>query len=255
MIIVKDLAKTYGEVHAVRNVTFRADDAQITTLLGANGSGKTTTLRAISGLLKTDKGSVTVDGILVADDAMSAQRRLGVFPDSFGLYPRLTTREHLVYFAELHGLEGQSLKAAIEEVTETLNLTDILDRRTEGFSQGQRMKVALARAILHKPGNIVLDEPTRGLDVMNIRLLRTILLNLKEAGHCVLLSSHVMAEVEALSDHVVIMADGVVCAEGSPAELVNQTGQPNLEEAFVVLTEQNQIAAKPAEQNDQGAAA
>jgi len=255
MIIVKELAKTYGDVHAVRDVTFHADDAQITTLLGANGSGKTTTLRAISGLLKTDKGSVTVDDILVAEDAMSAQRRLGVFPDSFGLYPRLTTREHLVYFAELHGLTGQRLEDAIDEVTETLNLADILDRRTEGFSQGQRMKVALARAILHKPSNIVLDEPTRGLDVMNIRLLRRILLDLKESGHCVLLSSHVMAEVEALSDHVVIMADGVVCAEGSPEELVKQTGQPNLEEAFVTLTEQNQHAHEVAEKNSQGEAA
>jgi len=240
MIIVKELAKAYGDVHAVRSVSFHADDAQITTLLGANGSGKTTTLRAISGLLKTDKGSVTVDGITVADDSESAQRRLGVFPDSFGLYPRMTTREHLVYFAELHGLTGTALNVAIDEVTGTLNLSDILDRRTEGFSQGQRMKVALARAILHKPSNIVLDEPTRGLDVMNIRLLRTILLNLKAAGHCVLLSSHVMAEVEALSDHVVIMADGIVCAEGSPAELIARTAQPNLEEAFVVLVEQSQ---------------
>ncbi len=236
MIIVKDLAKSYGDVVAVKSVSFHADDAQITTLLGANGSGKTTTLRAISGLLKTDAGSVEVDGILVADDAKKVQEQLGVFPDSFGLYTRLTTREHLAYFAELHGVTGRALERAIAEVSETLNLADILDRRTEGFSQGQRMKVALARAILHKPRNIVLDEPTRGLDVMNIRLLRTILLDLKAAGHCVLLSSHVMAEVSALSDHVVIMAEGIVCAEGSPAELVEKTNQPNLEEAFVALT-------------------
>lgn len=240
MIIVKNLAKAYGDVHAVKNVSFHADDASITTLLGANGSGKTTTLRAISGLLKTDNGSVEIDGLSVGEDAMKTQRRLGVFPDSFGLYTRLTSREHLEYFAELHGLTGDALKAAIAEVSETLNLHDILDRRTEGFSQGQRMKVALARAILHKPSNIVLDEPTRGLDVMNIRLLRTILLDLKAAGHCVLLSSHVMAEVEALSDHVVIMSDGVVCAEGSPAELVELAGQPNLEEAFVVLAGQTE---------------
>jgi len=240
MIIVKELAKAYGDVQAVKSVSFTAGDASITTLLGANGSGKTTTLRAISGLLKTDKGSVTVDGLTVAEDTMAAQRRLGVFPDSFGLYVRLTTREHLEYFAELHGLTGSALTTAIDKVTETLNLSDILDRRTEGFSQGQRMKVALARAILHKPSNIVLDEPTRGLDVMNIRLLRSILLDLKAAGHCVLLSSHVMAEVEALSDHVVMMADGVVCAEGSPGELVARAQQPNLEEAFVVLTGQKE---------------
>ena len=171
---------------------------------------------------------------------------LGVFPDSFGLYTRLTTREHMHYFAKLHGLSGSALDAAVKNASELLNLEDILDRRTEGFSQGQRMKVALARAILHRPQNIVLDEPTRGLDVMNIRLLRRILMELKEAGHCVLLSSHVMAEVEVLSDHVVMMAGGVVCAEGSPAELVARASQPNLEEAFVVLTRQNEETKRSA---------
>jgi len=246
MIIVKNIAKAYGAVQAVKDMSFQADDAKITTLLGANGSGKTTTLRAISGLLKTDGGNVLVDGINVAESPMKAQARLGIFPDSFGLYTRLTTREHLAFFAEMHGLSGARLAAAIDEVCEKLNMADILDRRTEGFSQGQRMKVALARAILHKPANIVLDEPTRGLDVMNIRLLRRILLDLKAAGHCVLLSSHVMAEVEALSDHVVMMADGVVCADGSPAELVALAGQANLEEAFVVLTGQQAAAERNA---------
>lgn len=240
MIIVEGLAKAYGDIQAVRDVGFRANDACITTLLGANGSGKTTTLRAISGLLHVDKGSVIIDGVTVVDEPIKAQQRLGVFPDSFGLYPRLTTREHLTYFAELHGMNGRILETAIAEVSKILNLIDILERRTEGFSQGQRMKVALARAIIHKPRNIVLDEPTRGLDVMNIRLLRSVLLDLKAAGHCVLLSSHVMAEVSALSDHVVMMADGVVCAEGAPQELVERTKQPNLEEAFVVLTGQEE---------------
>ncbi|UTW57171.1 ATP-binding cassette domain-containing protein [Kordiimonas sp. SCSIO 12603] len=238
MISVENISKSYGDVQAVKGMTFQAQDAQITTLLGANGSGKTTTLRSISGLLKQDGGAVKVDGIDVKQDTIAAQRRLGVFPDSFGLYTRLTTREHMEYFAELHGLHGSALDAAVSEVSERLNLEDILDRRTEGFSQGQRMKVALSRAIMHKPQNIVLDEPTRGLDVMNIRLLRHILQELKDAGHCVLLSSHVMAEVEILSDHVVMMADGVVCAEGSPQELIAKSGQPNLEEAFVVLTGQ-----------------
>ncbi|PCI62243.1 MAG: ABC transporter [Kordiimonadales bacterium] len=238
MIIVKDVAKAYGDVQAVKSVSFHADDAKITTLLGANGSGKTTTLRAISGLLHMDAGSVTVDGMIVADDPVKAQASLGVFPDSFGLYTRLTTREHLAYFGEFHGLSGTKLDAAITEVDKMLNLSEILDRRTEGFSQGQRMKVALARAILHRPSNIVLDEPTRGLDVMNIRLLRTILFDLRKEGRCVLLSSHVMAEVSALSDHVVMMAEGVVCAEGSPAELIARAGEVNLEEAFVKLTGQ-----------------
>jgi sodium transport system ATP-binding protein len=236
MIRIDGIAKNFGEVQAVRDVSFTAEDGMITTLLGANGSGKSTTLRAVAGLLKPTKGTVTVDGINVAREPLKAQARLGVFPDQFGLYTRLTTREHIGYFAELQGLAGSARDHAVEEVTRLLHMEDILDRRTEGFSQGQRMKVALAGAIVHRPKNIVLDEPTRGLDVMSIRLLREILLGLKAEGHCVLLSSHVMAEVEVLSDHVVMVADGVVCADGTPKSLVEQSGQPNLEEAFVALT-------------------
>lgn len=236
MIRIEGIAKNFGKVQAVRDVSFTAEDGMITTLLGANGSGKSTTLRAVAGLLKPTKGSVYVDGIDVTKEPVKAQARLGVFPDQFGLYTRLTTREHIGYFAELQGLMGVARDYAVEEVARLLHMEDILDRRTEGFSQGQRMKVALAGAIVHRPKNIVLDEPTRGLDVMSIRLLREILLGLKAEGHCVLLSSHVMAEVEVLSDHVVMVADGLVCADGSPASLVETSGQPNLEEAFVALT-------------------
>lgn len=236
MIEIKNIAKNFGTVQAVRDVSFTAEDGMITTLLGANGSGKSTTLRAVAGLLKPIKGTVTVDGIDVTQNPLAAQARLGVFPDQFGLYTRLTTREHIGYFAELQGLRGPERDKAVEEVTRLLHMEDILDRRTEGFSQGQRMKVALAGAIVHRPKNIVLDEPTRGLDVMSIRLLREILLGLKAEGHCVLLSSHVMAEVEVLSDHVVMVAEGVVCADGSPKSLVEASKQPNLEEAFVALT-------------------
>lgn len=236
MINVENIAKNFGDVVAVRDVSFTAKDGAITTLLGANGSGKSTTLRTVAALLMPDAGRCLVDGICVQDDALKAQERLGIFPDQFGLYVRLTAREHLQYFAEIHGLTGKQLHTAIDEVVATLRMDDILDRRTEGFSQGQRMKVALARAIVHKPQNIVLDEPTRGLDVMSIRLLRQILFDLKEAGHCVLLSSHVMAEVEILSDHVVMIADGKVCADGTPDALVAQAGEENLEEAFVSLT-------------------
>ncbi len=236
MINVENIAKNFGDVVAVRDVSFTAKDGAITTLLGANGSGKSTTLRTVAALLMPDAGRCLVDGICVQDDALKAQERLGIFPDQFGLYVRLTAREHLQYFAEIHGLTGKRLHTAIDEVVATLRMDDILDRRTEGFSQGQRMKVALARAIVHKPQNIVLDEPTRGLDVMSIRLLRQILFDLKEAGHCVLLSSHVMAEVEILSDHVVMIADGKVCADGTPDALVAHAGEENLEEAFVSLT-------------------
>ena len=241
MILVSNIQKSFGDVQAVRDVSFQADDGSITTFLGANGSGKTTTLRAVAGLLKADGGRVDVDGINVAEHPLEAQRLLGIFPDVFGLYPRLTSREHLSYYGELHGLTGKALDQAIQAVSSLMNMDDILDRRTAGFSQGQRMKVALARAILHRPKNIVLDEPTRGLDVMNIRLLRHILLKLREEGHCVLLSSHVMAEVEAISDHVVLIADGVVCAEGTPQELIEAAGADNLEDAFVTLTKQQDV--------------
>lgn len=238
MISVRNIAKSYGKVQAVKDVSFEAADGKITTFLGVNGSGKTTTLRAVSGLLKADKGSVIVDGISVFENSLAAQAKLGIFPDVFGLYTRLTTREHLSYFGELHGIKGHQLEQAIAEVSKLLNMDDILERRTAGFSQGQRMKVALARAILHKPRNIVLDEPTRGLDIMNIRLLRHILYKLRDDGHCVLLSSHVMAEVEAISEHIVIIADGVICAKGSPKDLVAQSGENNLEDAFVKITSQ-----------------
>ncbi len=243
MIIVDKIAKSFGEVQAVKDVSFTAKDGMITTLLGANGSGKSTTLRTVAALLRPDQGQVTVDGICVQQDPLGAQKLLGIFPDQFGLYTRLTAREHLEYYAELHGMQGDALSRAVDEVITLLHMEDILERRTEGFSQGQRMKVALARAIIHKPQNIVLDEPTRGLDVMSIRMLRQILLELKAAGHCVLLSSHVMAEVEILSDHVVMIADGVVCADGTPADLVREAGQTNLEEAFVALTSAHGRAA------------
>jgi sodium transport system ATP-binding protein len=238
MIVIKDIAKSFGDVKAVRGVSFNAENGMITTLLGANGSGKTTTFRSITGLMKPDGGTVHIDGINVREKTLEAQAKLGVFPDQFGLYTRLTTREHIAYYAGLHGLSGSAQDDAINEVAKLMNLEDIIDRRTEGFSQGQRMKVALARAIVHKPQNIILDEPTRGLDVMNIRLLRDILLALKAEGHCILMSSHVMAEVDALSDHIVIMSDGLVCAEGTSASLVSESKQENLEEAFIHLTEE-----------------
>ncbi|WP_417449701.1 ATP-binding cassette domain-containing protein [Kordiimonas sp.] len=244
MIKVDSIAKNFGDVQAVRDVSFTAEDGLITTLLGANGSGKSTTLRSVAGLLRPTSGTVLVDGVDVLTNPIAAQARLGVFPDQFGLYTRLTTREHIAYFAELQGMRGDARDDAVEEVTRLLQMDDILDRRTEGFSQGQRMKVALAGAIVHKPQNIVLDEPTRGLDVMSIRLLREILLALKAEGHCVLLSSHVMAEVEVLSDHVVMMAEGLICADGSPQTLVKESGQPNLEEAFVALTNEAINTAK-----------
>jgi sodium transport system ATP-binding protein len=235
MIEVQDLEKHFGAVKAVDGASFEAKDGAITTLLGANGSGKTTTLNMLMGLLKPQRGVARIDGIPVVGTGSETQRRTGWFPDSAGLYPRLTSREHLRYFGELHGLRGSALEDAIQYTIEELQMESIADRRTEGFSTGQRMKVALARALVHSPGNIILDEPTRGLDVMSVRVLRRTLRRLRSEGRCILMSSHVMAEVQELSDHVVCISEGRVVADGSPQHLIEATGAPDLEEAFIRL--------------------
>ena len=237
MIEASHLKKSFGDVHAVVDASFEARDGAITTLLGANGSGKTTTLRMLCGLLAPDGGEVTIDGGQVAADVQRARRALGVFPDPFGLYPRLTAREHVHYFARFHGLGGRALRDATSRVAELLNMTELMDRRTEGFSQGQRMKVALARTLVHRPRNVILDEPTRGLDVYSVRLLRRVLKAMAADGCCVLLSSHAMAEVDALSDEVIVLDAGRVLTSAAPDALVAETGTENLEEAFVALTQ------------------
>jgi len=237
MIQAQTLHKKFGSVNAVNGATFEAADGAITTLLGANGSGKTTTLRMLCGLLQPDQGSVVIDNVRVADDVMTARQKLGVFPDPFGLYPRLTAREHMHYFARFHGLRGGKLREATTWVADLLQMGELLDRRTEGFSQGQRMKVALSRALIHRPANVILDEPTRGLDVISVRLLRKVLRAMAAEGRTVLLSSHAMADVEELSDQVVVISAGKVVQSASPAELIQATQAPNLEEAFISLTQ------------------
>ncbi len=233
MIEVRNLHKRFGTVTAVEDVSFSAADGVVTGLLGPNGAGKTTTLRMLYTLIQPDRGSALVDGIDVAERPMDVRRAIGVLPDSRGLYPRLTAREHARYAGELHGLSGPILDKRVEELVELLDMTDIADRRTEGFSQGERMKVALARALVHGPRNVLLDEPTNGLDVMSTRAVRTLIRRLKAQGHCVLFSSHVMQEVAALCDRIVVVARGRVVAEGTPDELRARTGKESLEEAFV----------------------
>jgi len=235
MISVENIEKNYDKVRAVDNASFTANDGEITTLLGANGSGKSTTMRAIAGLIKVDNGRAIVDDIHVEKHTVKARKRLGIFPDQFGLYPRLTAREEIAYFAGFHNLTGRAFRNALDEIVTLLSMEDIIDRRTKGFSQGQRMKVALARTLIHDPQNLMLDEPTRGLDVVNIRLLRKILLERKNAGRAILLTSHVMAEVQELSDRVVIINSGSVVADASPLDVIAQTGANNLEDAFVKL--------------------
>ncbi|WP_431635432.1 ATP-binding cassette domain-containing protein [Dyella sp. KULCS107] len=235
MIEVKDLHKAFGAVNAVDGVTFAARDGEITGLLGPNGAGKTTTLRMLYTLMAPDRGQVLVDGIDAAVDPLSVRRRLGVLPDARGLYKRLTARENIDYFARLQGLPEDELRTRREALIGALDMADIADRRTEGFSQGQRVKTAIARALIHDPRNVILDEPTNGLDVMATRALREFMLNLKAEGRCVLFSSHIMQEVGALCDRIVVIARGRVVADATPDQLRAQTGESNLEEAFVKL--------------------
>ena len=235
MIDVKELHKTYNEVKALNGLTFQAQDGEITGLLGPNGAGKTTCLRSLYGLIQPDAGEVLVDGLTPKTQALEVRRRIGIFPDKFGLHERLTPREHIRYIAQLHGLKGEVLETQIERVIQELDMSDIVDRRTQGFSQGQRLKVALAQAIVHQPKNLILDEPSRGLDVMSTRILRELMFGLREQGRCILFSSHVMQEVAALCDRAVIMVKGPVVANNTPAALCEETGQASFEEAFVQL--------------------
>ncbi len=233
MIEVKELYKSFNDIHAVRGVSFDARDGEITGLLGANGAGKTTTLRMLYTLLTPDSGTVRIDGLDPSREPEAVKRRLGVLPDSRGLYQRLTARENIRYFGRLHGLAGKALEQRIDQLLELLDLVDCAQRRTQGFSQGQRVKVAIARALVHQPQNMVLDEPTAGLDVMSTRAMRRVLKTLRDQGRCVLFSSHIMQEIAALCDRIVVIARGQVVAAGTPDDLRNRTGRDNLEDAFV----------------------
>jgi sodium transport system ATP-binding protein len=239
MIEVQDLHKAFkvksGQVRAVDGVSFTAEDGRITGLLGPNGAGKTTTLRMLYTLMRPDRGTVKVDGRDAMTEAAAVRRSLGVLPDARGVYKRLTARENITYFGRLHGLDGRAIAARAERLVAALGMEDFIDRQAEGFSQGQRTKTAIARALVHDPQNIVLDEPTNGLDVMTTRGLREFLKALKAQGRCVILSSHIMQEVGLLCDHIVIIAQGKVMAQGNADELRRQSGEGNLEDAFVRL--------------------
>lgn len=236
MIEAQGLKKKFDHVIAADGVSFIASDGEVTGLLGPNGAGKTTSMRMIYGLAHPDSGSVWIDGRNCTGNPVEVARRLGVLPDSRGLYPRLTTREHLHYFGELHGLSGPSLDRRVVEVIGQLEMARIADRRVQGFSQGERVKVALARALMHDPRNILMDEPSNGLDVMSTRVLRSLILRFKQDGKCVLFSSHVMQEVAAVCDRIVVIAGGRVVASGTTDEIIRNTGKSTLEDAFVELT-------------------
>jgi sodium transport system ATP-binding protein len=235
MIRVEGLVKRFGQVVAVDGVDFVAEDGKVTGLLGPNGAGKTTTLRMLYALMRPDAGRILVDGVDAVAEPGQARARLGVLPDVSGLYPRLTARETIHYFGELQGLDADTIAARTETLLDELDLRPVADRRTAGFSHGERTKVALARALVHSPRNVLLDEPTNGLDVMSTRALREMVRRMREEGRCVILSSHVMQEVSALCDSIVVVSRGKVVAQGSPDELRKLTGEADLEQAFVDL--------------------
>jgi sodium transport system ATP-binding protein len=236
MIRATDLHKRFGSVTAVDGVSFTAPDGKVTGLLGPNGAGKTTCLRMVYGLMQPDRGSIEVDGLDLLANPLAAQARLGVLPDVAGLYPRLTAREHIYYFGRLHGLNGAELEARAQHWIDLFDMRSFANRRVAGFSHGERTKVALARALVHQPQNILLDEPTNGLDVMSTRTVRDLIRSLRTEGRCVLFSSHVMQEISALCDRIIVIAKGRVAAEGSPDDLIALTGKSSLEDAFVALS-------------------
>jgi len=233
VIIVSDIHKSFGKVRALRGVSFDAPDGKITGLLGPNGAGKSTALRVLYTVLTPDLGAATIDGIDVVTDSLKARQRIGTLPHGAGLYPHLSARENIAYFATLCGIDKGIIDDKVSSIINLLDIGDFADRRTKGFSHGERTKVALARALVHDPQNIILDEPSNGLDVMATRSLRDLMLKLKDTGRCILFSSHVMQEVAALCDDIVIIAHGKVAIDDSIDGIRSRTGCDDLEDAFV----------------------
>jgi len=233
MIEIENLTKRFDQIQALSGLSLTARDGRVTGLIGPNGAGKTTAFRIVYGLLTPDQGCVRVDGVDVAQNRMLAQRQLGVLPDVRGLYSRLSAREHIRYFGQLHGADGAALEADIDELVERLGMTDFADRLAKGFSRGQELKVALGRALVHRPRNLILDEPTNGLDVMSSRAVRELIAEMKAEGHCILISSHIMSEVSLLCDDLVIVSEGRAVASGTPNALRAEVGTDDLEEVFV----------------------
>ncbi len=240
MINVQNISKSFGDVVAVDQANFTVDDGKITAILGPNGAGKTTALRCIYGLIKPDTGSVIINGIDMAVDPHRALKQIGVLPDAKGIYNRLTARENMAFYGKLHGMSKNAIEQRMDELVNILGMEKFQDRRCEGFSLGQRMKVAIGRALIHNPTHLLLDEPTSGLDVSSVRALRRLILDLRENGHSILFSSHVMQEVEMLCDRIIIIVDGKIVADGDVASICASTDQDNLEDAFVALSGEDQ---------------
>lgn len=238
MIEIRNLKKYYGDdnnIKAVDDISFTCPDGEITGLLGPNGAGKTTTLRMISGLIKPMSGTVIVDGHDVNVDPRAVRQALGVQADMNGVYPRLTPREQFRYYGRFYGLKGKALESRVQAVLDELNMAEIAERRAEGFSRGQRQKIVLGRALIHNPPNIIMDEPSNGLDVMAVRDTRDSIRAMRDQGRCVLFSTHYLDEAERLCDNIAIIVAGKIVASGTPAALMQRTGKDNLEDAFIAL--------------------
>lgn len=236
MIIVKDLKKKFGKVDAVTGLSFRAEDGQITGIVGHNGAGKTTTFRCLSGILRPDEGQILVDEWDVTTARIEVQKRIGVLPDSKGLYPRLTGREHIRYFGRLYGLDDEEVETREQILIDRLEMEGFVDRRAKGYSRGQRLKVALAQALVHNPHNIIFDEPTNGLDVSSVKAVHDLILELRDIGSCIVISSHIIDEIAKLCDHIVIMTEGHDVMSGTAEELQKKSGHTTLENLFLQAT-------------------
>jgi len=237
MIVVENISKSFKSFRALDGVSFTARDGEITGVIGPNGAGKTTTMRILYTVLQPDSGRVLIDGLDLARDRIAAQRRIGVLPDARGLYPRLTAREQIRYYGLLHGMDKALLERRIDLLASQLGMDEFIDRRSKGFSRGQSLKVALARAMIHDPPNLLFDEPTNGLDIASSRAMRELLRSLRDQGRCILFCSHIMAEVMALCDRLVVFAHGRIVADGTPAELEHLTGKQDLEEILLTVTD------------------
>jgi sodium transport system ATP-binding protein len=237
MIDIQGIRKTFRSVTALDGIGFKARDGEITGLIGPNGAGKTTALRILYTVMNPDQGLARVDGFCTVSDRAEVQRRIGVLTDTRGLYPRLTAREHVQYYGRLHGMNGAALDRRLDELIEILQLGEFIDRRAKGFSKGQARKVGLARALVHEPHNLILDEPTNGLDVASTRAVHGLLSQWRAKGRCVLFCSHIMNEVAAVSDRIVVLSLGRVVAEGRIDDLLRRTGETTIENMFLAVTE------------------
>ncbi|MCP4535700.1 MAG: ATP-binding cassette domain-containing protein [Chloroflexi bacterium] len=243
MIKIQELTKRFRKLTAVDTVSFTCNDGQVFGLLGPNGAGKTTLLRLLATVLEPTAGTALVDGWDVRKQSAQARARIGLLVETAGLYVRFTPREHLRYYGHLHGIDGSQLEERIDGIIEMLEMGDFADRRTEGFSVGMHRRVILGEALIHDPPNIILDEPTAGLDVMSTRNVRDLIARFRDEGRCVLISTHLMSEAQRLCDRVAIIHKGHLQAVDTPQALIAQTGVDDLEEAFVRIVGEDQLRA------------